>query len=72
MVEAGLTPMQVIVAATGSAAQFLRAKDLGTLEAGKWADLVVLDRNPIQDDPEQPFHSRRVYRGEPGALRRFA
>jgi imidazolonepropionase-like amidohydrolase len=49
MVEAGLTPMQAITAATGRAAQFLRAKDLGTLEAGKWADLVVLDRNPIQE-----------------------
>jgi imidazolonepropionase-like amidohydrolase len=48
MVEAGLTPMQVITAATGRAAQFLRAKDIGTLEAGKWADLVVLDRDPIQ------------------------
>jgi imidazolonepropionase-like amidohydrolase len=49
MVEAGLTPMQAITAATGRAAQFLRAKDLGTLEAGKWADLVVLDRNPVQE-----------------------
>jgi len=49
MVEAGLTPMQAIVAATGSAARFLRANDLGTLERGKWADLIVLDRNPLQD-----------------------
>jgi imidazolonepropionase-like amidohydrolase len=49
MAEAGLTPMQVIVAATGSAARFLGSKDLGTLEAGKWADLIVLDRNPLQD-----------------------
>src|SRR5205814_5837718 len=37
MVEAGLTPMQAIVAATGSGAAFLRAKDLGTLEVGNWA-----------------------------------
>ena len=49
MVEAGLTPMQVIVAATGSGAEFLRAKDLGTVAAGKWADLIVLDRNPLED-----------------------
>jgi imidazolonepropionase-like amidohydrolase len=49
MAQAGLTPMQVIVAATGSAAQFLGAKDLGTLEPGRWADLIVLDRNPLQD-----------------------
>ncbi len=49
MTEAGLTPMQAIVAATGSAARFLGAKDLGTLEPGRWADLVVLDRDPLQD-----------------------
>lgn len=49
MVEAGLTPMQAIVSATGSAARFLGAKELGTLEPGRWADLIVLDRNPLQD-----------------------
>jgi imidazolonepropionase-like amidohydrolase len=49
MVDAGLTPMQVIVASTRSGAEFLGAKDLGTLEAGKWADLVVLTRNPLDD-----------------------
>jgi imidazolonepropionase-like amidohydrolase len=49
MVEAGLTPSQVIVASTKSGAQFLGAKDLGTLEKGKWADLVVLDKNPLED-----------------------
>jgi imidazolonepropionase-like amidohydrolase len=49
MVEAGLTPMQAIVSATGSAAEFLGAKELGTLEAGKWADFVVLQRDPLAD-----------------------
>lgn len=49
MVEAGLTPMQAIVAATGSAAEFLRASDLGTLEAGRWADLIVLQQDPLAD-----------------------
>jgi imidazolonepropionase-like amidohydrolase len=49
LVQAGLTPMQVITAATGSAARFLHAKDLGTLETNKWADLVVLDKNPLDD-----------------------
>jgi imidazolonepropionase-like amidohydrolase len=49
MVESGLTPMQALVAATGHAAEFLGAKDLGTLEAGKWADLVVLQRDPLAD-----------------------
>ena len=49
MVESGLTPMQVITAATKTSAAFLGAKDLGTLEAGKWADLIVLSRNPVDE-----------------------
>jgi len=49
MVESGLTPMQVLVAATRQAAEFLGAKDIGTLELSKWADLIVLDRNPLDD-----------------------
>jgi imidazolonepropionase-like amidohydrolase len=49
MVQSGLSPAQVIQAATKSGAEFLRAKDLGTLEPGKWADLIVLERNPLED-----------------------
>ena len=49
LVDAGLTPSQVIQAATKNAAEFLKAKDLGTLEKSKWADLVVLDKNPLDD-----------------------
>jgi imidazolonepropionase-like amidohydrolase len=49
MTQSGLTPMQAIVAGTGSAAQFLGTKELGTLEPGRWADLIVLDRNPLQN-----------------------
>ena len=49
MVQAGLTPMQVITAATCSAARFLHAEDLGTLEKNKWADLIVLDKDPLDD-----------------------
>jgi len=49
MVEAGLTPAQAIAGATRNAAQFLGAKDLGTLEKSRWADMIVLDRNPLED-----------------------
>lgn len=49
MVQAGLTPNQVLTAATRNGAEFLKAKDLGTLEPKKWADLIVLDRNPLDD-----------------------
>ena len=49
MVDAGLTPMQAIDAATRRAAMFLGAEDLGTLEPSKWADFVVLDANPLAD-----------------------
>jgi imidazolonepropionase-like amidohydrolase len=49
MVEAGLSPMQVITAATRNSAEFLQAKDLGTLQATRWADLIVLDKNPLED-----------------------
>ncbi len=48
--EAGLTPQQIIRAATRNAAVHLgRDEDLGTLEAGKLADLIVVDGNPLQD-----------------------
>jgi imidazolonepropionase-like amidohydrolase len=49
MVVAGMTPMQVIVAATRTGAELLRLADQGTIEAGKSADLIVLDANPLDD-----------------------
>jgi imidazolonepropionase-like amidohydrolase len=50
MVKAGLTPMQALVAATGGAARVMKLDtQLGTLEPGKRADLVVLRGNPLSD-----------------------
>jgi imidazolonepropionase-like amidohydrolase len=50
MVQAGMTPMQVLTAATGGSARVSNLeKQLGTLEAGKAADLLVLDANPLDN-----------------------
>jgi len=49
MVLAGMTPIQVIVAGTKNAAEFLKIADAGTLQAGKSADFIVLDANPLDD-----------------------
>lgn len=49
MVASGMTPMQVIVAATRNGAAFLKMDDTGTIATGKRADLLVLDGNPLDD-----------------------
>ena len=50
LVEAGMAPMDAIRAATSRAAKVLRAsKDLGSVEAGKYADLVAFRRDPLAD-----------------------
>ena len=50
MVKAGMTPMQVIVAATGGAARVTKVDpQIGSIEPGKWADLLVLNANPLDD-----------------------
>jgi len=49
LVEAGMSPMQAIVAATRTAAECARFTDAGTLEPGKRADLLVVDGNPLND-----------------------
>ncbi len=49
MVQAGLSPLQALTAATGTNAKLIGAKDLGTIEPGKSADLLVLDADPAAD-----------------------
>jgi imidazolonepropionase-like amidohydrolase len=49
MVAAGMTPAQVIVAATRNSADLLRLSDVGTIANGKSADFIVLDANPLED-----------------------
>lgn len=49
MVEAGLSPMEVLVASTRNSARAMGRQDIGTVETGKIADLVVLNRDPLAD-----------------------
>jgi imidazolonepropionase-like amidohydrolase len=50
LVEAGLTPMQAIVAGTSENARFFRvAERLGSVEPGKLADLVLVEGDPLKD-----------------------
>ncbi|HEX5499524.1 MAG TPA: amidohydrolase family protein, partial [Thermomicrobiales bacterium] len=66
MVQGGLSPMEAIVAATKNAAIGLGQQDaLGTLEAGKLADLLVVDGDPLADVTllEDPTNIQVVVKG---------
>lgn len=50
MVAAGLTPYQALVTGTRNIALFFGVQDrAGTVEQGRWADLILLDANPLAD-----------------------
>ena len=64
MVAAGMTPAQVIVAATRNAAQILGLDELGMVAAGKSADFVVLNANPLDDITNTRKIARVYLRGK--------
>ena len=51
--RAGMTPAEVIVAATKTAAELVRLNQLGTVAVGKSADFMVLDANPLPTLPTE-------------------
>ena len=68
LVDYGMTPLQAIQSATLNASQLLRLdKELGTLEAGKAADLVAVDGDPLKDI-RTLLHVRFVMKGGAVAL----
>jgi Tol biopolymer transport system component/imidazolonepropionase-like amidohydrolase len=58
LVAAGLTPLEAIVAATGNAARVLNAPEIGVVEEGRWADLLILEADPLADIR----NARRIWR----------
>jgi imidazolonepropionase-like amidohydrolase len=65
LVQAGLTPMQALQAATSRAAEFMgKSATQGTIETGKFADLVLLDADPLADIRHTSRISAVVVRGK--------
>jgi imidazolonepropionase-like amidohydrolase len=64
MVAAGMTPGQVITAATKTSAELLGLSQLGTIAAGKSADFIVLDANPLEEITNTRKISKVYIRGK--------
>lgn len=66
MIDCGMTPMDVIVSLTRNAADLIGLGDrVGTLEEGKWADIVVLEGNPLEDIGQVANVSEVLKKGQP-------
>ena len=63
LAAAGMRPGDVIAAATRNGAQALGRSDLGTLQAGKRADLLLLPGNPLEDIHNMIGHGREMVDG---------
>jgi imidazolonepropionase-like amidohydrolase len=61
MVEWGMAPLDALRAATVNGAELLRLHDVGTIEAGKRADLLLVEGDPV-DDPPALLGRRSVWR----------
>lgn len=48
MAESGMSPMEILVASTGDAARCAGLEDVGTIEPGHWADLILLAADPLE------------------------
>ena len=64
MVAAGMTPAEVLIAATSTSAAILRLDQLGSVAPGKSADFIVLDANPLDDIKNTRRISSVYLRGE--------
>jgi len=62
MIDWGMRPLDALRAATATGAELLRLDDVGTIEAGKRADLVLVDGDPV-DDPRALLGRKRVWLG---------
>ena len=60
MVEWGMSPLDALRAATANGAELLRLRDVGTIEVGKRADLLLVDGDPVED-PRALLGRRRVW-----------